>query len=94
MLADHTIQAIEICYLAPDADTFIRQTRLVKDLDPTHGLVSVDDPTVLASPTATCYRSPVRGTIPAEAMTLWVRLEFAKVADIVFIDRIRVQLDE
>jgi hypothetical protein len=87
-----TIQAVEICYQAPDAGTVIRQTRLVEYLDSTHGLVRHDDPTVHASLTAMCYRSRVRGYTPADAVSLLVRLQFAEATDAVVIDSVRIQV--
>jgi hypothetical protein len=87
---EQIIQAIEICYQATDAGAFIRQTRLVEFLSPTHRL---DDPIVHASRTATCYRSRVRGGYtPTDAVSLWVRLQFAQATDAVVIDSVRIQV--
>lgn len=90
--ATQTIQAIEVCYQAPEAGAFIRQTRLVEFLDPTHELVQHDDPTVHASPMATCFRSRVRGYTSADAVSLWVRLEFTEAAAAVVIDSVRIEV--
>ena len=90
---EQTMQAIEICYQAPDAGAFIRQTRLVEFLDHTQGLVQHDDPIVHASLTATCYRSRVRrGYTPTDAVSLWVRLQFAQATAAVVIDSVRIQV--
>jgi hypothetical protein len=86
------ITAVELCYQAPDEGTFIRQVRLV-EARPAYGLVMHDDATALTSPTA-CYQSPVLNYTVADAVSLWVRLEFADVADAIVIDGIRIQVEE
>jgi hypothetical protein len=72
------IDAVELCYQAPDAGTFIRQVRLVEYLDTARGLVVHDDGATLTSPTAACYRSRVPDYTAADAVSLWLRLEFAQ----------------
>jgi hypothetical protein len=85
------IDAVELCYQAPDAGTFIRQVRLVeKQADA--GLVVHDDGTALTSPTAACYRSRVPGYTAADAVSLWVRLEFAQADDVIVIDTVSVHV--
>jgi hypothetical protein len=90
--ATNTITAVEICYYAPDAGTVIRQTRLVEYLDPLQAFVTHDDATVLRSPTAVCYRSPVAAYRPAVGGSLWLRLEFADPADQIVIDSVRIEV--
>lgn len=85
------IDAVELCYQAPDAGTFIRQVRLVeKHAD--YGLVVHDDGAALTSPTATCYRSRVLGYTVMEAVSLWLRLEFAQADDVIMIDTVSVHV--
>jgi hypothetical protein len=86
------IDAVELCYQAPDAGTFIRQTRLVEAFPPDGGLVVHDDATALTSPTAACYRSAVPAYTAAAAVSLWVRLEFAEADAVLVIDTVRVHI--
>jgi hypothetical protein len=86
------VDAVELCYQAPDAGTFIRQTRLVEAFAPDGGLVVHDDAAALTSPTAACYRSRVPAYTAAAAVSLWVRLEFAEPDAVLVIDTVSVHI--
>ena len=86
------IDAVELCYQAPDAGTFLRQVRLVEYLDAARGLVVHDAGTALTSPIVTCYRSLVPDYTAADAVSLWVRLEFAQADDMIVIDTVTVHI--
>jgi hypothetical protein len=86
------IDVVELCYQAPDDGTFLRQVRLVEYLDAARGLVVHDDGTVLRSPTATCYRSRVPDYMAADAVSLWLRLEFAQADDVIVIHSVNVHV--
>ena len=75
----------------PMPGTFIRQVRLVEKRSD-YGLVVHDDGTALTSPTATCYRSRVRDYTAADAVSLWLRLEFAQADDVIVIDTLSVHV--
>jgi hypothetical protein len=90
--AGQAIDAVELCYQAPEAGTFIRQVRLVEALDPAQWLVTHDDPTVLMSPTVACYHSQVRSYIAAAAVSLEVRLEFAQADDVIVINTVSIHV--
>jgi hypothetical protein len=86
------LDAVELCYQASDEGTVIRQVRLVEYLDPARGLVVHDDATALTSPTPTCYRSRVPAYTAADAVSLWVRVEFAQTDDVLVIDTVSVHI--
>jgi hypothetical protein len=90
--AGQAIDALELCYQAPDDGTFIRQVRLVEYLDAERGLVVHDDSAALTSPTPTCYRSPMPAYTARDAVSLWLRLEVTEAADIVVIHSVSVHL--
>jgi hypothetical protein len=83
------IDMVELCYQASDDGTFIRQVRLVEKQS-NYRLVVHDDGTALTSPTEACYRSRVRGYTAADAVSLWLRLEFAQADDVIVIDTVSV----
>jgi hypothetical protein len=90
--AGQAIDAVELCYQAPEAGTFIRQVRLVEYLDTDRGLVVHDDGTTLRSPTPTCYRSPVPDYVATDAVNLWLRLEVTDAAAVVVIHSVSVHI--
>jgi hypothetical protein len=71
------INAVGICYKAPDAGTFISQIRLAEFLGPSQAVVQHDDPTDLTSPADTCFISPVANYAPGGSVNLSLRLNFA-----------------
>jgi hypothetical protein len=90
--AEQVIDAVELCYQAPDTGTFIRQVRLVEYLDTDQGLVVHDDGAELTSPTPTCYRSPVPAYTATDAVSLWVRLQFTQANEMIMINSVSVHV--
>jgi len=90
--AGQAIDAVQVCYQAPDDGIFIRQVRLVEHLDTARGLVVHDDSAVLTSPTPMCYRSPVPAYTARDAVSLWLRLEVTEAADVLIIHSVSVHV--
>jgi hypothetical protein len=87
------IDAVAVCYKAPNAGTFISQIRLSDMLGPSTGFVRHDDPTDLTSPTDTCYISPVANYVPQGSVNLSLRLFFADPSHKIWIGAVAVHGD-
>jgi hypothetical protein len=90
--AGQAIDAVELCYQTPHDGPVIRQVRLVEYLDTARGLVVHDDATALRSPTGSCYHSPVPAYTAADAVSLWLRLEFAQATEVILIHSVRIHV--
>jgi len=86
------IDAVEICYRAPDEGTFIRQVRVVEELHPPQALVLRDEAVDLAGAPADCYHAPVPAYTQEATVSVWLRLEFARAADVIMIDSVRIEV--
>jgi hypothetical protein len=86
------IDAVEICYRVPDEGTIVRQVRVVEELNPPQALVLHDEAVDLTGSTADCYHSPVPAYTPEAVVSLWLRLEFARTADVIMIDSVRIEV--
>jgi hypothetical protein len=86
------IDAVEICYQAPDEGTIVRQVRIVEELNPPQALVLHDEAVDLTGSTADCYHSPVPAYTRDAVVSLWLRLEFARTTDVIMIDSVRIEV--
>src|SRR5262245_57477968 len=86
------IDAVEICYRAPDEGTVLRQVRVVEELYPPQALVLHDAVVDLTGSPADCYHSPVPTYTRDAVVSLSLRLEFARTADVIMIDRLRIEV--
>jgi hypothetical protein len=86
------IDAVEICYRAPDEGTVVRQVRVVEELHPPQALVLHDAVVDLTGATADCYHSPVPAYTQDAVVSVWLRLEFARPADVIMIDSVRIEV--
>jgi hypothetical protein len=87
------IDAVAVCYKAPNAGTFISQIRLSDMLGPSTGFVRHDDGTDLISQTDTCYSSPVSNYVPQGSVNLSLRLFFADPSHKIWIGAVAVHGD-
>jgi len=87
------IKAVRVCYQLSSKKSFISQVRLTEMQAPDVALVRHDDATDLLSTDPTCYVSTVGAYHPEGAVTLALRLKFAKKTDKITLGSVGVDME-
>lgn len=87
------IKAVRVCYQLSNKKSFISQVRLTEMQAPDVALVRHDDATDLLSTDPTCYVSNVGAYRPQGAVTLALRLKFAKKTDKITLGPVGVDME-
>ncbi len=87
------IKAVQVCYQLSNKKSFISQVRLTEMQAPDTAFVRHDDATDLLSTDPTCYVSTVGAYRPEGAVTLALRLKFAKKTDKITLGSVGVDLE-
>jgi len=87
------IKAVRVCYQLSSKKSFISQVRLTEMQAPDVALVRHDDATDLLSTDPTCYVSTVGAYRPEGAVTLALRLKFAKKTDKITLGSVGVDME-